>query len=236
MDSLRRLEVKTNNLASSQSLFSQGRMWHTSVQINEKIILIGGDQSETGEIVKEGNWENNINIACYDSSNQLWLCLIKVGRCWLFNIVEREHVLWSGKMARLGKMASSQLGVLLVEVTPMGRWTGVQIITVISIILFLSEVQLWRQIPGFPSRPGHTKSWACLLKLFHERRAGENIHKLSNYLSSVFQTGLACCWRWLPWLPWLLSEHRNILQWSMENSRKPSQVKTFVKSFELFIV
>ena len=71
MDSLRKLEVKTNNLASSQSLFSQGRMWHTSVQINEKIILIGGDQSETGEIVKEGNWENNINIACYDSSNQL---------------------------------------------------------------------------------------------------------------------------------------------------------------------
>ena len=65
MDSLRRLEVKTNNLASSQSLFSQGRMWHTSVQINEKIILIGGDQSETGEIVKEGNWENNINIACF---------------------------------------------------------------------------------------------------------------------------------------------------------------------------
>ena len=71
MDSLRNIEVKTNNLASSQSLFSQGRMWHTSVQINEKIILIGGDQSETGEIVKEGNWENNINIACYDSSNQL---------------------------------------------------------------------------------------------------------------------------------------------------------------------
>ena len=65
MDSLRRLEVKTNNLAYSQSLFSQGRMWHTSVQINEKIILIGGDQSETGEIVKEGNWENDSNIACF---------------------------------------------------------------------------------------------------------------------------------------------------------------------------
>ena len=152
-----------------------------------------------------------------------------MGRSWLLNIVDWEPVHWSGKMA------SSQLGVLMVTVTPMGRWTGVQVI-IVTIFLFLSEVQLWRQIPGFPSRPGHTKSWACLLKLFHERRAGENIQKLSNYLSSVFQTGLACCWRWLPWLPWLLSEHRNILQWSMETRRKPSKVKTFVNSFELFIV
>ena len=152
-----------------------------------------------------------------------------MGGSWLFNIISGEHVRWTGKMA------SSQLGVIVMVTVPMGRWTGVQIF-IVTIFLFLSEVRLWRQISGFPSRPGHTKSWACLLKLFHERRAGENIQKLSNYLSSVFQTGLACCWRWLPWLPWLLSEHRNILQWSMENRRKASQVKTVVKSFELFIV
>ena len=60
MDSLRNIEVKTNNLASSQSLFSQGRKEHAAVQINERIILLGGSGSVTnaqisGEIVKEGN-------------------------------------------------------------------------------------------------------------------------------------------------------------------------------------
>ena len=61
MDSLRNIEVKTNNLASSQSLFSQGRSEHAAVQINEKIFILGGDESKrTGEIVGEGigtNWK-----------------------------------------------------------------------------------------------------------------------------------------------------------------------------------
>ena len=63
-----------------------------------------------------------------------------------------------------------------------------------------------------------------------------SIQMLSNYLSSVFQTGLSCCWRWEQ--QWEGIEHRDlptINKW-MENRRKPSKVKTFVKSFELIII
>ena len=55
MDSLRKLKVKTNNLASSQSLFRQERHGHAAVSINNKIIIVGGwDDSRSGEIVNEG--------------------------------------------------------------------------------------------------------------------------------------------------------------------------------------
>ena len=57
MDSLRNIEVKTNNLASSQSLFSQQRWYHAAVSINDKIILVGGRDSSSkrsGEIIGEG--------------------------------------------------------------------------------------------------------------------------------------------------------------------------------------
>ena len=56
VDSLRRLEVKTNNhLASSQSLFSQKRWNHAAVTINKRIIILGGKESmKTGEIVGDG--------------------------------------------------------------------------------------------------------------------------------------------------------------------------------------
>ena len=53
MDSLRNIEVKTDNLASSQSLFSQQRWYHAAVSISNKIILVGGWYS-SGEIVNEG--------------------------------------------------------------------------------------------------------------------------------------------------------------------------------------
>ena len=64
MDSLRNIEVKTNNLASSQSLFSQPRMGHGAVSINERIFILGGvdnqnpdggDIVKTGEVVEEGD-------------------------------------------------------------------------------------------------------------------------------------------------------------------------------------
>ena len=57
MDSLRNIEVKTNNPAFSQSLFSLQRSEHAAVQINERIILLGGFDStimKTGETVGEG--------------------------------------------------------------------------------------------------------------------------------------------------------------------------------------
>ena len=57
MDSLRNIEVKTDHLASSQSLFSQERYYHAAVSINNKIILVGGgdnSSSRSGEIVNEG--------------------------------------------------------------------------------------------------------------------------------------------------------------------------------------
>ena len=57
MDLLRNVEVKTDDLASSQSLFRHGREYHAAVSINNKIILLGGYSSssdKTGEIVNEG--------------------------------------------------------------------------------------------------------------------------------------------------------------------------------------
>ena len=55
MDSLRNIEVKTDNLASSQSIFSEERSGHAAVSINNKIIILGGSRSErSGEIVNEG--------------------------------------------------------------------------------------------------------------------------------------------------------------------------------------
>ena len=58
MDSLRNIEVKTDDLASSQSLFSQERSRHAAVSINNKIIIVGSsyDSSshKSGEIVNEG--------------------------------------------------------------------------------------------------------------------------------------------------------------------------------------
>ena len=57
MDSLRNVEVKTNHLASSQSLFSKEREYHAAVSINNKIILLGGyfvSSQKSGEIVNEG--------------------------------------------------------------------------------------------------------------------------------------------------------------------------------------
>ena len=58
---------------------------------------------------------------------------------------------------------------------------------------------------------------------------------LSNSLSSVFQTGLAGCWR----LQRSISiEHRDLLalKSKMDKRRKPSQVIIVFKSFELIIV
>ena len=61
MDSLRNIEVKTNNLASSQSLFSQPRMDHGAVSINERIFILGGVFStKTGEIVGDGKTQIGI--------------------------------------------------------------------------------------------------------------------------------------------------------------------------------
>ena len=57
MDSLRNIEVKTNHLASSQSLFSQERFDHAAVSINKRIIILGGygsSSERSGEIVNEG--------------------------------------------------------------------------------------------------------------------------------------------------------------------------------------
>ena len=58
MDSLRNIEVKTNNLVSSQSLFSQERILHAAVSIKERIFILGGGREEesmkTGEVVEEG--------------------------------------------------------------------------------------------------------------------------------------------------------------------------------------
>ena len=58
MDSLRNIEVKTNHIASSQSLFRQERESHAAVTINNKIILLGGwgdnSNERSGEIVNEG--------------------------------------------------------------------------------------------------------------------------------------------------------------------------------------
>ena len=51
MDSLRNIEVRTENLASS--LFSRERFVHAAVVINDKLILVGGWGSSirSGEIV-----------------------------------------------------------------------------------------------------------------------------------------------------------------------------------------
>ena len=55
MDSLRKIEVKTNILASSQSFFSQERMDHAAVTVNERIFILGGGgDGKTGEIVGDG--------------------------------------------------------------------------------------------------------------------------------------------------------------------------------------
>ena len=57
MDSLRNIEVKTNHLAFSQSLFRQERYFHAAVSINNKVIIVGGWSSSSdrsGEIVNEG--------------------------------------------------------------------------------------------------------------------------------------------------------------------------------------
>ena len=62
MDSLRNIEVKTDHLSSSQSLFSQERMWHAAVQINERIFILGGvdNSMKTGEIVGDGKTQIGI--------------------------------------------------------------------------------------------------------------------------------------------------------------------------------
>ena len=114
-------------------------------------------------------------------------------------------------------------------------WEGGQVFIIILIViiinLFLSQVWPWRQLPGFPSWPGHTQIFAQLHQFSHRpRRAGENILILSNSLSSVFQTGLACCWRSRQQL-WRVINHRAVLpiiRW-MGNRRKPSQVKIIFK-------
>ena len=54
MDSLRNIEVKTNHLAFSQSLFRQERRAHAAVSINNKIFILGGLDSTGGELVNEG--------------------------------------------------------------------------------------------------------------------------------------------------------------------------------------
>ena len=56
MDSLRNIEVNTNNLVSSQSLFSQERILHAAVSIKERIFILGGvdNSMKTGEIVGDG--------------------------------------------------------------------------------------------------------------------------------------------------------------------------------------
>ena len=123
------------------------------------------------------------------------------------------------------RTALSQLGV---AATLMGRWTGVQIIIVTIIILFLSEVRLWRQIPGFPSRPGHTEILPCLHELFLQWGTGKNIQKLCNSLSSVFQTGLACCWRWGRQQSFFIERwDLPTISKGMDTGRKPSQVNIY---------
>ena len=102
----------------------------------ESIFIIGGRDSVydttlryTGEIVKGikvfTNWKST---ACND--------FLQVGRGSLFKIAGGQRVLFPTTPA------SSQLGVVVVTVSGMGRWTGVQIIIVTIIILFLSEVRL----------------------------------------------------------------------------------------------
>ena len=56
MDSLRNIEVKTNHLAASQSIFSQPRFAHAAVSIKERIFILGGvdNSMKTGEIVGDG--------------------------------------------------------------------------------------------------------------------------------------------------------------------------------------
>ena len=48
--------------------------------------------------------------------------------------------------------------------------------------------------------------------------------------SSVFQTGLACCWR-LEQQQWLGAKHRVVLsiKWQMDKRSKPSKVKIYAK-------
>ena len=68
MDSLRNIEVKTENLASS--LFSRERFEHAAVVINDKLILVGGWGSSirSGEIVNGlHKLEKNIHFVCCDS-------------------------------------------------------------------------------------------------------------------------------------------------------------------------
>ena len=68
MDSLRNIEVRTENLASF--LFSRERFVHAAVVINDKLILVGGWGSSirSGEIVNGlHKLENNIHFVFCDS-------------------------------------------------------------------------------------------------------------------------------------------------------------------------
>ena len=83
MDSLRNIEVKTNNLASSQSLFSQGRRYHAAVSINNKTIIVGGSDSrssyKSGEIVNEGKTQITFSsLVMIHSLNIIFILLILI--------------------------------------------------------------------------------------------------------------------------------------------------------------
>ena len=111
-----------SNLIQSKHCHRQNVTSHHSFS------LIGGTSSFTGEIVKGikvfTNWKST---ACND--------FLQVGRGSLFKMAAGAHALFHSTPA------SSQLGVM-VTVSGMGRWTGVQIIIVTIIILFLSQVRL----------------------------------------------------------------------------------------------
>ena len=89
MDSLCNIEVKSDHLASSKSLFSQERSVHAAVVLQtkrqEKIFLIGGfgNSSRTGEIVKGlHKLENNIHTACSWKITLILLIMIMFNFRW----------------------------------------------------------------------------------------------------------------------------------------------------------
>ena len=110
-----------------------------------------------------------------------------MGRSSLFEMGDGEHVRCRTRLAL------SQLGVMVVAT--MGRWTGVEILIVIIIIILSVQgttlkANTWIPFPTWPHLDITTR--AQVSSPMESRLKYPQVVQLS---FSVFQTGLACCWR-----------------------------------------